>query len=192
MWKSNSGIGYEADSLNKPLSKTTFLRLNKPADFRLVDEILNEICAQNTRTGDDSEELCIPESNAVQSLKCESVDKDIVEKDITQDTDVADSLTHPSQSGGTKLKFTYTAQYDNPAEFAAILGQVWTHDMPQEGQQKECTSHSHSVFLPATGVRRATTVIDRTPLHNTESIETEQMRRLMDIAAWRRSLLRDI
>jgi hypothetical protein len=112
----------------------------------------------------------------------------------TRDTDsssgqvfqVEESLKKALPSSGEKIKFTCTVQYETSAERAAVLGQIWINDInmyntdkiPQDSPiDRECAGEGSSEIMSVTEV---------------ESVETEQMRRLIEIASWRRSLLTDI
>jgi hypothetical protein len=164
------------------LSKTTFLRINKPADFRLVDEILGEIT-----TFEDSEIDDVHLANATQRdvLDVSTRDTDSSSGQVFQ---VEESLKKALPSSGEKIKFTCTVQYETPAELAAVLGQIWINDINMYNTDKIPQDSPIDVMRECVGEGSS----ERMSVTEVESVETEQMRRLIEIASWRRSLLADI
>ena len=175
------------------LNKTTFLRLNKPADFRLVDEILRELSSRENKESDiSSKETCTDFNHGQSPQKGNEILEESekhtnasVDDEEPQKPEDEEALTKPTMCNEAKIKFACTIQYETPAELAAVLGQVWVSTADSiSGVGSEANIAPPT--LENEGCR------DRVPIDEDESVETEQMRRLIEIAEWRRSLLRDI
>mmetsp|Transcript_7131 Transcript_7131/g.10621 ORF Transcript_7131/g.10621 Transcript_7131/m.10621 type:complete len:160 (-) Transcript_7131:71-550(-) len=156
------------------LNKTTLLRIYEAPNLSMVDDVLCELERDRiveTPLQKHTTSACTQTEYSASSSSTEDDNDDFEwdESRVERDDITADDKE-------PKLKFVCSMQYHSEGELAAIVGQVWVGEAEA------------SVELPEDRVD----VSEPPPDSSTESIETEQLRRLLDIAAWRRSILQNI
>ncbi len=158
------------------LQSITFLRLYPRKDFNSVDEILSEIQTKNLNLMENKIPLTIPAETQTEEPSTPIGQ----ERSMKLPSQIQDELIQPRRSVSTssiKIRFSQTFSYNNEAEFADIIGRI--------GSRKWTSKKLGASFVDKECIETTSTPkVD-------ESLETEQMRRLGEIAEWRRSLLLD-
>lgn len=164
---------------NKKLDKVTFLRLFPKRNFEFVDEIINEI--------ENKSKIAIVKKEKVEKVNCE-----IQTDNLLNDNDTIDKkrenneyeLEIPQLSQITftlPLSFGNSFQYNNEAEYESLKGRISNRFRNQEISLSPIQiSHQQPTSVPP-----------KSSIPMDESLETQQMRRLGEFVAWRRSLLHD-